>query len=217
MNSNREKYMRERNRESGFTLLELMITISIIGILAASVTYGVGNFVKEKRVEQHMVGLYSELSTLRARAIREDRPYLVTFSDLSTDPVTYTVVRDEDRDYVPDASAGDVVEGSSFMGVSGRISYGIGDGGSVVAVEGFDPNGDKIQGEWSSTTRTGTDGLKTLTRTIIFENDEIGTISTGAIFLKNTALPNRGYAIVKPAGSSTIKLMKWTGSTWYEM
>ena len=200
----------KKSDSSGFSLLELMITITIMGILAASVTYGVGDYIKEKRSEQHIVGLWSQLRTLRAQAIKDNCPYLVAFEPNNG---TYKIYRNDSCDYT---TANSTVITQGFMSESGEITFGFPDGitsGTSVGGYPVDTTSDNILGDWYHDTSV----TPPLGKIIIFHNDAIGTINNGALFLKNTSFPKHGYAIVKPEKSHTIQLWKWNGSKWYEM
>ncbi len=183
-----------------------------MGILAASITYGVSDFVKEKRSEQHVMGLWSQLSTLRARAIRDDVPYVVEFTPGSSNtPTTYVIYRRNNGESGYEKGVYASVA-SGFMGASGDITFGFpSTTPSAFPITAYNVT-EPVQGDWKDVDASGT-----FTNSIIFENNEIGSISEGAIFIKNTAFKSRGYAIVKANNSHTIKLWKWNGSKWYEM
>ena len=190
-----------------------MITITIIGILAASVTYGVGDYIKEKRAEQNIIAIWSQLSTIRARAIRDDTPYFVKFTPSNG---TYVLYKDH-------PTAGNEAK-RFFENISGKIEFGFATPAPASNVLGGTTynTSDNIQGEWKTYVDVKDDDADgntadNITNTIAFRNDEIGTINDGAIFLKNPNLPKHAYAIVKEPKTHTIKLFKWDGSKWYEM
>jgi prepilin-type N-terminal cleavage/methylation domain-containing protein len=203
--------------ENGFTLLELMIVTIIIGILASSVTYSVGDFVADKRSEQYAVGLFSELCTYRALAIREDRPILVQFNTTAPDAITYSVNINEDEDYDPSSGNNIAVPFRSFDN-SGNFGLGLPTASPSTGPpgQGFTTS-ENILGEWKTHNLVGSAGAVNVLNTIVFENDGIGSMSSGVIYIKNVAIPKHGYAIVKAADSNILKLWKWGGNKWYEL
>lgn len=193
-----------KNRR-GFTLIELMITITVVGILASSVTFSVRNFVIEKRSEAVVLGFWQELVAMRSLAIRDNSYYFVDM-DMTTNE--YEVYQDDgNKAFEGSGTDTEVTNTNISMGFDG-IKFGKPTGFSASGL----PNGSigigaTVNGQWIS----GSNGL------ITFTNDEIGSITDGVLFIQNSALDHIGYAIVKPTNGNNIKLYKWNGSQWYEM
>jgi prepilin-type N-terminal cleavage/methylation domain-containing protein len=91
--------MDDKAAQGGFTLLEIMITIAILGIL---VVIAVGNFggLNEKyKVEAETKQLYADLMDARGRAMQRNRMFFVRFSGSGYGYATY-----EDSSPLPDGN-----------------------------------------------------------------------------------------------------------------
>jgi len=197
---------------SGFPLLEVMVVTTIIGIIAAASTYSIGNFIKEKRSEQHVMALWSELGSLRSRAIKDNCPYIVRLTVGTGNILTYTVYKNDAGDYNLSTST---VETKGLGQASGLITAGKATQGTTVNGTGL-PGGlpsENFTGEWKTFTPNGT----AITNAIIFRADAIGSISSGTLLIQNSAVKSCGYALTKSGSGHTLKLYKWDGSKWYEM
>ncbi len=63
----------------GFSLIELMVIIAIVGIIASIGTPEYGRFVAKNRVRDAASDLIQEMRLTRSIAIKENRPYLMVF------------------------------------------------------------------------------------------------------------------------------------------
>jgi type IV fimbrial biogenesis protein FimT len=70
-----------RRSGSGFTLIELVVTIAVAGILVALVIPSFTNFFSKRRVEGVATELVTDLQYARAEAVARNRNAMVTFGN----------------------------------------------------------------------------------------------------------------------------------------
>ncbi|MDG5815566.1 type II secretion system protein [Chitinispirillales bacterium ANBcel5] len=80
-------------KTSGFTLIEVLIAIVVVGIIAAIVTVNWASFLRYQNLRRESVSVWRELSSLKARALNEDVEFVVSFPahnhyDIDTSGVT---------------------------------------------------------------------------------------------------------------------------------
>jgi prepilin-type N-terminal cleavage/methylation domain-containing protein len=66
-------------RNKGFTLVELLIIIAIMGFLAAIAAPNLTNFVRKNRIENQTRRIYSDLGNTRVRAMSTNRAHCLVF------------------------------------------------------------------------------------------------------------------------------------------
>lgn len=86
-----ETTIRSASPRGGFTLLEMMITITIIGLVSAIVIPSISSQSKAYDMVEQSRRIYSEIAKLRARAVAEQRDYQVQL----TGGKTFTIRRDD--------------------------------------------------------------------------------------------------------------------------
>ncbi len=70
--------MRCPARSGGFTLLELLITLGLIGLLVGIVTVALGRFSRAAENRAALIGVVNALTAARVEAMRTSRPVRVT-------------------------------------------------------------------------------------------------------------------------------------------
>jgi prepilin-type N-terminal cleavage/methylation domain-containing protein len=222
--------MKIKKENSGFTLVEIVITVTIIVVLSATVAISIKSYVLERRGEVAAVSFYSQLQLMRGFAQRDNVRYLVKLNPKPK--IAFQIFKDvKPSDYVCDDDE-IVTLFPDQESVSQSIKIGRESGVSDLKVSSpfTDPSGD-IVGEWKKQEKLKvrpdtikadgswkeSDELADIENIIIFENDEIGSINSGIIYLTNTYVKNIGYAIVRPKEINVITMYKWNGHGWSEL
>ena len=123
----------DKAARGGFTLLEILITIAIVGIL---VVIAVGNFggLNEKyKVEAETKQLYADLMDARGRAMQRNRMFFVQIN--ANDYQTY-----EDTSPAPDGDGS--LQNTDTLVANARVSHAIATGDIAVPLSfNFNRNG----------------------------------------------------------------------------
>ncbi len=87
-----------RNPRGGFTAIELMIVVVVIGIMAAAVMPRIGRIVANQRIRSLQSAVASDLEVAFALAQREHKPVTITYNTSTkvlsiTDRVSSTVLK----------------------------------------------------------------------------------------------------------------------------
>lgn len=79
-------------KNSGITLIELIVAISVVGILAAAFAFEFQGWIGGYKVESQIKEMYVDLMNARVRAMQKNRIYFVTLTTTQ-----YTLYEDDDR------------------------------------------------------------------------------------------------------------------------
>jgi type II secretion system protein H len=90
--------MRNLRSESGFTLLELIIVVAVMGIMAAMAAPGFDSYFRRQDARTHAQLIGSTLQEARSRAVREANNYFVLF-DVDATPGKMRLVDDNDNQW----------------------------------------------------------------------------------------------------------------------
>ena len=95
----RKKILMKKN--SGFTLMEMMVVIGIIGITAAIAIPSILSYLPKQRLNSGARGIYSAMQYARLRAVKEKTPVSVNFNP-GTD--SFTVFTDANSNGIVDGA-----------------------------------------------------------------------------------------------------------------
>jgi prepilin-type N-terminal cleavage/methylation domain-containing protein len=181
----------------GFTIVEMATVILILGIIAAIAYSSYQKTVAQNQLQKATSNLYTELCSLRPIAQKYDAKVMVRFLTASSQCSIYVDTSNN--------SATEPAEGLRVHKISSPVSIGIPSSGGPSAGPGdimFDATG--ISDTWKTSVMT-------------VNNDALGSISSGAIYLKTTRLPKITYCIGISATMHSLKIYKWEGSSWFAL
>lgn len=117
----------DRWSSSGFSVVELLITISILSIISALAANGIFSFLEQQRLRQSAIELISYLHAARARAMRESslsgRPCEVQLTAATTELAPTVATRNTCND-APGLTALNLQASSRVQGLSISSSLG---------------------------------------------------------------------------------------------
>jgi len=186
--------MGNRKKDAAFTLLEVLVVVTILGILAAMTGAPILTMVSEKRDEAGVLGLWSYLNNSRTIVGLYDAPFVLTFDTTANKVVAYT-------DTINNGGLTST-EKLRSQPLSNKLVFGL-----PIPKPTAEPVSTKLT--------TISESWRVLGLQV--QNSATFSINPGHVYFKNRARPSVGYCILVRPGSSQIELFKWDGSKWYKM
>ena len=193
-------FARPKKNVSGFTIMEVMVVVCMIGILAAIAIPAFSSWVPDYRLRSAARDLYSNLQRAKMGAIRNNAEWRVYF-DNAVSPGRYFLLSDDNGDGwdTPQGVSGgnDVIAMTFNLSAYQGIDYGNGDAGTQIA--GFG-TGD------------------TFGSAIDFETDAANFTPRGTVDLRGyvylTNAKGTCYTVGTPSPAGVIVLRRWLGGAW---
>jgi prepilin-type N-terminal cleavage/methylation domain-containing protein len=182
-----------RSNASGFTLMEVLVSLGIIGVLAGAAIIMMPGFTKQARADGTIAQALNSLRLARDRAIGERRNFEVRF--LSTNHIQ--VARQE----IPGPATTVVSDiylenGQQFLRFSTLADTPDAFGGSTAIAFGVTPT-QMFTSEGSFV-------------------DSVGDVLNGTVFFGAAGDKNTARAITVFGPTALIRVWRWNGSKWTE-
>ncbi len=182
-------------RESGFTLVELMIVIGVAAVIMAFAIPGVLNWIPDYRLKGGANDLFSNLQWAKLNAVKANKDWAVVFD--TANGVYYICSDKGDNSWstVLGAGANTVERTVDFAQYESGVGYGSGSATTNATTGGGALPGDNVSYNFN-----------------ILTFNSRGTCSGGYVYLDNN---NNSLAFAVGTRVSGVILMhRWTGSGW---
>ena len=179
---------------AGFTLIEVVIAIVILGILSAAVAVNWASFIRYQELRQDAYGLHKEILALKAKAQETDTTVTVTFTGNTNE---YKV-----KIYVPDTSDpnGERIDSLFWhKSLNKDVEIGFPSPSAIGTFDGINATEMPSSNDWA-------------TKGVEITNENINPFNEGWVVISNGK--NKKFCIIKTGKSIKPELYSGTGGIW---
>ena len=185
--------------QKGFTLIEVLIVITLISIMAAIAGYYLGNQGKKAQLKSAARDLVSNMNLARTGAIRDTRPWAIQFNPGGN---SYVILRDSGEPFAPTDPADPVdwTDGDEISFRTVTLPENVSFGSNLAPVD----------------TNAVGDGVTYANDRIVFNPNGTGSES-GAVYFtvfNDPSIANNSFAVSSLAATGRVKFWSNHGSGW---
>jgi prepilin-type N-terminal cleavage/methylation domain-containing protein len=187
----------------GFTFIELIVVISIVGILAVFAYAKFQKAVANNQLQRAALNLTMELREIRPLALKTDTVVKVKFT---ASPSQLSVFVDKNGNNT--IETGELlrtytIASPAIIGIAPTATGGPTTGPNYGMANAIAYDASGIAGGWKDSVMR-------------VDNNSLGSISGGAIYLYTTRLKVTTYCVGISSATQTLRLYKWDGGTLWK-